>query len=303
MKKIPTIMIGIPAYNEQENVSRLLKSLVKQKVISGVVKRIIVISDGSNDDTVKRARSINSPKIKIIDQKQRIGMNATENVLLSLAKEDILVLMNADVLPASPDTLEALIRPMVKDDQVGICGGDTSPIKAKNLIEKFVNHGHLYKQELFRSINRGNNFFLCHGRFRAFSKQFYSTLILPTDSPEDGYSYLSCIQKGFTFVYVQDSTVLFRSPQTLIDHARQSIRFIYGNESYKKYFSSEFVRKHCSLSFSQILFFAIKRFFEYPVGMSGYVLLMILTRIKYRNEDINLRYWNTSLTSKKLIYE
>lgn len=303
MKKIPTIMIGIPAYNEQENISRLLTSLVKQKLKSGVVKRIIVISDGSTDDTVKRARSINSPNIKIIDQKQRIGMNATENILFSLANEDIVVLLNADVLPTSIYTIEHLIRPLIEDRLIGITGGDIMPIKAQTIIETFVNYGHLYKQELFKSINKGNNFFLCHGRIRALAKSLYVTMKFPTDCPEDGFSYLYCMKQGYSFKYVQSARVLFRSPQTLKDHARQSIRFFHGNESYKKYFSPAFVNKHCSLPIVYSVRFALKHLILYPVGMWGYVFIMIITRLIHRNEHTNLRYWNTSHTSKKLIYE
>jgi len=51
MKKLITVSIGIPAYNEEANIGKLLSSLIKQKEAGFIIKEIIVVSDQSTDKT------------------------------------------------------------------------------------------------------------------------------------------------------------------------------------------------------------------------------------------------------------
>ncbi len=51
MKKITTISIGIPAFNEAVTIKRLLRSVLAQKEKGFVLREIIVLCDGSTDGT------------------------------------------------------------------------------------------------------------------------------------------------------------------------------------------------------------------------------------------------------------
>ena len=57
MKKL-RISIGIPAYNEGGNIARLLRSVLGQKKRE-LIDEIIVISDGSSDNTVSEVKTFN----------------------------------------------------------------------------------------------------------------------------------------------------------------------------------------------------------------------------------------------------
>lgn len=48
MKKL-SVSVGIPAYNEEQNIASLIFGILKQKVNNITLKEIIVISDGSTD--------------------------------------------------------------------------------------------------------------------------------------------------------------------------------------------------------------------------------------------------------------
>ena len=51
-----TVTIGIPAYNEEKNIGRLLRALLRQKTNGLSIKKIIVISDASTDKTSQIVR-------------------------------------------------------------------------------------------------------------------------------------------------------------------------------------------------------------------------------------------------------
>jgi len=98
MKKIPTISIGIPAYNEEANIGNLLESILSQKQDSFVLKEMIVISDGSTDRTVQEAKKVSDERVKVIEGIERRGQAYRQNEICSRASADFLVLLNADIL-------------------------------------------------------------------------------------------------------------------------------------------------------------------------------------------------------------
>lgn len=52
-KNIPTLTIGIPAYNEAHAVARLLNSIARQVLDSSKILELIVEIDGATDETFK----------------------------------------------------------------------------------------------------------------------------------------------------------------------------------------------------------------------------------------------------------
>jgi len=165
MKK-PTVTIGIPAYNEKENILLLMTRLLAQKLRQTALQEIIVVSDGSTDTTVDLVRSLDNNKIIIIDRKNRQGLNQTLNEIVRAATGDILVIINADVLPENTAFIEHLIEPMLKDRNIGIVGANTVSMPARSLFERIIANSHNFKQFLYRRISN-DNIYLCHGRARA----------------------------------------------------------------------------------------------------------------------------------------
>ena len=58
----PTVTIGIPSYNEAQNIGQLLESLLKQVSNSYILEKIIVCSDGSTDDTEQVVKKLESKR-------------------------------------------------------------------------------------------------------------------------------------------------------------------------------------------------------------------------------------------------
>src|SRR3989337_1433871 len=94
----PTIIIGIPAFNEEDNLGKLLRGLKMQRVKKGQITKVIVASDGSIDKTVDIVKTFKYSKVILIEGKKRRGKAYRQNQIIKLCNSDILVLLDADTL-------------------------------------------------------------------------------------------------------------------------------------------------------------------------------------------------------------
>lgn len=295
------IIVGIPAYNEEKNIRFLIEALLKQELKSASPKEIIVISDGSTDSTVSILRSIKDSRLIVVDRKKRVGLNQTQNEIVKRAKSDILVMLDADILPKDNFFLEELITPLLKDRKIGIVGANTVSLPSRNILERVLANSHELKQFMYSRVKGGNNVYMCHGRARAFSKEFYTKITWSDNCPEDAYSYFFCIKSGFAFVFNKKSSILFRSPSELGGHIAQSNRFIHGRKILEKYFGQEIVRKEYiipkSLMIKTILLFLLRN----PMSTPLYMIINMYIRFFKNEEPKHHSRYEVSPTSKKVI--
>lgn len=302
MKK-PTISIGIPAYNEELNIKPLLLVLLNQKIKYGILKEIIVVSDSSSDKTVTEARSIKNSKIKVVDRKKRLGLNKTQNEILSLSSGDYLVLLDADVLPVGEEFLEEIIKPMILNKKIGLVGADLLSIEPETFFEKIISDSHAFKYSFYKKINKGNNIYVCHGRASAFSKEFYSKIKWPQYPAEDSYAYLYCLNNGFKFKFNSKAKIYFRSPANFADHLKQSKRFFGEQRSMEKYFPKEFVKKHYKIPKFVLLNSTLDWLFKSPISFSMYLGIALYIKFFASLNFQETSSWEPSVTTKKVIDE
>lgn len=100
-QKSPSIIFLIPAYNEEKNIGHLLESILSLR-LNGVLGQIIIVDDGSTDNTNKIVLSYkNKLPIKIIKHEMNIGADEAfksgfKEILKSASDEDIIVSTEAD---------------------------------------------------------------------------------------------------------------------------------------------------------------------------------------------------------------
>lgn len=82
--------VVIPAYNEEKNISSLLKAL---KLLLANDAEIIVVDDGSNDDTAATAMKLGS---RVIRHPYNIGNGAAIKTGIRNAQGEFIILMDAD---------------------------------------------------------------------------------------------------------------------------------------------------------------------------------------------------------------
>jgi glycosyltransferase involved in cell wall biosynthesis len=94
------VSILIPAYNAEWWVTHTIKSALAQ---NWPRTEVVVVDDGSADNTVAAARRFESRRVKVVSQ-ERLGAAAARNRALSLAQGDFIQWLDADDLLA-PDKL------------------------------------------------------------------------------------------------------------------------------------------------------------------------------------------------------
>src|SRR5208283_1010381 len=105
----PLVSMLIPAYNAQNYLADTLRSAVAQ---TWPRKEIIVVDDGSTDQTLAIARQFDSPSLRVVTQKNA-GAAAARNKAFSLSQGDYIQWLDADDLIASDKIarqMEALDR-------------------------------------------------------------------------------------------------------------------------------------------------------------------------------------------------
>src|SRR5215471_18790321 len=107
----PLVSILIPAYNCQEWLGDTLRSAMAQ---TWPRKEIIVVDDGSKDQTSEVARGFVSKEVSVITTKNQ-GAAAARNQALRLSQGDYVQWLDADDLLA-PDKIERQIAALRESD-------------------------------------------------------------------------------------------------------------------------------------------------------------------------------------------
>lgn len=110
------LSIVVPLFNEEESLPELcswIKSVVEQH---GYTYEVLLIDDGSRDDSWKVIQSIvaSNPNIKGIKFQRNYGKSAALNEGFKAAQGDVVITMDAD-MQDSPDEIPALYKMIVED--------------------------------------------------------------------------------------------------------------------------------------------------------------------------------------------
>jgi polyisoprenyl-phosphate glycosyltransferase len=111
--KISTI---IPAYNEEITIAEVIKAVKKVPEI----ENIIVVSDGSTDNTVSIAREL---KVNVYQMEENIGKGGAIKKGFEKTDSDILLFLDADLVGLRQEHIYSLINPIrdkLADMTVGI---------------------------------------------------------------------------------------------------------------------------------------------------------------------------------------
>ncbi len=280
MKKI-TVSIGIPVYNEENNIIYLINALRAQKEKHIVIKEILVYTDGSTDKTVDLVRSQKDPRIKLKIGNTRKGQQIRQNQILKDFSSEVIVLLEGDILPANRNTIENLVKPFTKGSKnLGMVIGMPVIIKPECLYEKILAHGYEMKFKIFAEWKNGKNVYSCGGHsMKALSRQFSEKLQWPTNVPEDAYTFLLLTKLGFDAYKEQGAKAYMRNVTNLNDRIKQIKKFRSGKMSLFKYFSEDFINKEYSIPKKLIIKYLTISFIKNPCMTIFYILELILNRL------------------------
>lgn len=300
-KRKHSVTIGIPAFNEEKNIGLLLKNILRQNQTSWKLDQIIVCSDGSTDRTNSIVQSFHEKLIKLIINPVRSGQSLSQNKIIKNTKSDILVVLNADILPTDKNFITNIIHPIQFNNNVGLVSSKITAIPADNLFGEIIRFSHECKQLLFEKMEKRNPIYLCNGRARAFSKAFYKSLVFPKVISEDAFSYLQAKRMGFSFAYQPLASISFAPCLTFDDHYLQSSRFFNSQEELNQLFDHITVKNEYHIPRTKSIPVIIISVLKNPLKSILYAGIVLAVLIKKELSGVKDMYlWKPSASSKKL---
>ncbi len=220
------ISIGICAYNEEHNIERSIRSIYSQKIPGIVVRNVLVVSSGSTDRTDEIVRSLMEEydNIVFLPQEKREGKNSAINLYLDNMETEIAVMLNADNLFASDDSLLHLVE-VFRDPKVGMVGGHPIPTNDPKDKVGFAS------QMLWAMHHNVAMIYPKIGEIVAF-RDIGTRLRTDLQSDED-LIRMKLEQAGYKCVYAPEATIYNRGPETEEDFLKQRVRVNIGEVTMK----------------------------------------------------------------------
>ena len=98
----------IPAFNEDKTIGDVLEVLEQVSLI----KKIIVVSDGSTDQTVEVARSYN---VEVVELEENRGKGGAMKAGLENFRADVVLFLDADLLGLTVEHVHNLLEPVLEN--------------------------------------------------------------------------------------------------------------------------------------------------------------------------------------------
>lgn len=298
MKRI-SVTIGIPAYQSQDNIVQLLRSLLNQ-IQKGVnIEKIIVYADGCTDKTVPNAKSVKSKKIQIINSGKNQGFAYALQSLIKRNKSQIFVGLNDDIRLDSKLVISELAKKF-SNKNTGLVGGNIKALKPTTFIGRCIYASYLVFEQLRYSIKKGNTDLTCDGKIFAISNDFAKTLNLAKTKVGnvDIFLYYENLRQKRRYAFAKKAEVKFRLPETIEDFKSQEIRSQISRKTIQERFGSLFTENH---KFSKFIYFSsVSRvFIKYPLET---IIFKILINSRLSSSKKNHFKWKLALTTKKLAF-
>ena len=209
------------AYNEEANVGQLLQVLLAQRTTLVQITEIVVVASGCTDRTpeIVQQFATRDSRVRLLVQPSRQGKASAINQFLAQAREDIVVLCSADLLPADI-AIEQLVAEF-GDPEVGMTTGRPIPVNDPNTFMGFAAH---MMWGLHHEINLKS---FKAGEIVAFRKIFQR---IPYDTVVDEASVEPVIRgQGYAVRYVPAAVVHNKGPDTVRDFLSQRRRIYTGH--------------------------------------------------------------------------
>ena len=277
-KKLPTITIGIPAFNEEDNIQKLLTSLLNQDQPNFIIQKIVVASDGSTDATAAYAREKVDPRITVKNYTKRKGQAYRQNQIFFHANTDLAVLLNADVIPVDQLFLYHLISPLI-NKEADLTSARIIPLRSDSVIGNLCQWSAEWKQRLYHQLDQGDTIFLCNGIARAFSKEAYTTIRWPQITSEDAYSYLAVKLLGMKFIYTPKAQVYYQPPDNIADHINQSVRYFDSIDNLSTQLDHKLIKGYYNIPLSKMIKISVQAFLSNPIKSMAYGLVVSYSKI------------------------
>lgn len=218
------VSIGIPVYNEEDNIGKLTESILNQQEFD-FLEAVFVLS-GCNDKSEEMVRKFmqKDNRIKLLIQKNREGKASAINFFLKRAQGNIVIISSSDVV-LDINCLHNLLVPF-QETRIGMTGVHPFPIRNSNNFVYLLNRiiWQLHHELCLESPKLGETI-----AFRNIIDE------IPFNcATEEVYVEAFIESKGYDMCYKEDALIYNRCPTKLKDLFLQRVRIFLGHIDVKK---------------------------------------------------------------------
>lgn len=120
----PQITVFMAAYNQADFIKQSIDSILTQSFSDF---ELIVVNDGSTDDTAIIVESFTDNRIRLVNNDGNKGLIYTRNRLLTLARGEYIAILDGDDI-AQPDRLKLQYNFLSANPEIALCGGHATII-------------------------------------------------------------------------------------------------------------------------------------------------------------------------------
>jgi len=168
-EELPKVTIIIPAFNEQKSIARTIESISASNYPKGKLE-IIVVDDGSKDNTLKIAKRYQSDLIKVYTKKNG-GKGTALNYGIARSKGDIIFSMDADTF-VEPHCVREMTR-YFKNPEVMSVTPSMLIHHPKGLLQRIQQAEYLFGLFIRKAFTSVNAIHVTPGAFSAYRKTFF----------------------------------------------------------------------------------------------------------------------------------
>jgi glycosyltransferase involved in cell wall biosynthesis len=174
------LSIIVPCFNEEKTIKKIIRKILQIKNIN---KQIIIVNDGSTDNSLKLINTFRSKVDTIINHKFNRGKGSCIKSAKKKIKGNIVLIQDSD-LEYNPKDYKKLIDPIIKKKYDVVYG---SRVLHKNRLENIDNFSHwvrIYANFILTFLNNIiNNQSLtdAHTCYKVFKSKIFKKIILKED--------------------------------------------------------------------------------------------------------------------------
>ena len=222
----PTVTVVISAYNEQDRIVPRIENLLEQNYPSAKLK-IIVVSDGSTDETLERLHQIDTDRLHVIPLERNWGKSIAVSRGVTEATGEIIVF--ADVRQRfCPNAIRSLAQPF-SDQSIGATTGELI-LESSGSDQDMEGVGLYWKYEkmIRDSESKIDSMVGATGAIYAIRRSLYEPL------PEgiildDVLTPMRIAKKGFRVCMVRDAIAYDTLSGTSSEEFARKVRTLAGN--------------------------------------------------------------------------
>lgn len=151
MSMAPKVSVIIPVYNREKYIGEAINSVLAQSFTNF---ELLLIDDGSTDDSVEIMRSYADPRVRLVCNEHNLGIPKTRNKGNQLARGEYIAILDSDDT-AVPDRLAKQVAFLDRYKDYALVGSwaaliDEEGRSLKKGKRRFVSSGEVKSQLLFR---------------------------------------------------------------------------------------------------------------------------------------------------------